>query len=143
MLALLLAVAVWALVGTERGARRALSFGAGLAGYELRWAELQGTLWRGLQFRELHVSGPALTLSVQDGGFHWQPARLLGEAREAWIERLWLHGAVLELPPATEPVEPSAPLQPQEIEDLISALPLSLHVGQLMLQDLDFRQGET
>lgn len=144
-LVLLLAAAVWALTGTEKGARRALSFGAGLAGYELQWSELRGTLWTGLSFRELQLSGPALMLSVQDGGFRWQPARLLGAQREAYVERLWLHGAELELPAADEAVEqePSEPLQASELEELIAGLPLRLRVDELSLQDLQFRQGET
>ncbi|HHX82547.1 MAG TPA: hypothetical protein GX696_06140, partial [Pseudomonadaceae bacterium] len=132
----LLGCALVLLLGTEWGARRALPLGASLAGYDLQWQSSSGTLWRGLDISGLEVQGAALELELAELSLAWQPGLL--RQRLLQVDQLHLSGLQLRLLPAEEEeAAPAAePLLAEDLQQLLSTLPVELHVDSLRIDDV-------
>lgn len=136
LLIALLGCALVLLLGTEWGARRALPLGASLAGYDLQWQRSSGTLWRGLDIGGLELRGAALELELAELSLAWQPGLL--RQRLLQIDHLHLSGLQLRLVPSEEelPAPESEPLLAEDLQHMLSTLPVALHVDSLRADDV-------
>jgi translocation and assembly module TamB len=133
-LALLLAALVVLLIsvlGTESGTRYTL--GQALAAVPgAKVAQIEGTLWRGVTFRDLRYA--------DDAGTHVDLRRLHLVLSWPALLKMRLHlprieavGVEMRLPERQPPAEPGAPL---DIETLGAKLPLAVRIDALRLSDV-------
>ncbi|WP_096085404.1 translocation/assembly module TamB domain-containing protein [Agaribacterium haliotis] len=83
------------LLHSERGARWALAYIDALEFIELRYSKLDGNLWQGLAFEQLHVELEKQNILCRRCAFRWQPMALL--AKTVFVSELVVDGLRVEL----------------------------------------------
>ena len=119
----LVALGVGWVATTTSGARWLVTTGAGLAGLDLRYTRLDGSLARGLDVADLDLRLPTVTLRADEASLRWQPLALARGA--VAIDRLTLARGEVSLLPREE-AAPSTGFR----------VPLPIDIAALALSDL-------
>lgn len=134
VLLLVLAAAVGFVAGTDAGLRWAIGLAErGTAG-KLAVGEVQGSLWRGFELRNLRFDDTGLEMGIEVLRAQWQPGALLqGTVR---IRSLYAAGIdVRTQPGAEQPSEPGT-FPPQ------FSLPIGVSLRDARIENLAVHQGE-
>jgi len=144
LLLLLVPVAIgsyW-LLNTRAGADWALNLVQKYAPVAINYDELHGSLWRGLTFRQLHVSvtaplSPLKTIEAPALGFRWNPMALLhGQLR---LKQLHLKGSRVTLQQESQPTKNNSITLPRiDLPISIQATGVDIENNSLIVNNKEF-----
>ncbi|MEQ8263447.1 translocation/assembly module TamB domain-containing protein [Pseudohaliea sp.] len=112
LLVVLVSAGVAGLLATERGTRWVAGLAVDRLGVGVRWAELQGSLWRRVEFSDLAFEQPGLRLTAASAVLAWEPGALLGG--ELRVSALSLRDARLVISESGEDASPAGAFDPAD-----------------------------